>query len=611
MADEQYTRELAEYLKTYFSAQKRQIEHTRALRALLHTVNVPEVYRTTAQVIKTPVLADMVQRLTATLTVNYPTWRRTPIGASDKAQDQSSLVEKWLTAAHRRMEDESNRSVFRQVMSAAIGDGMGVMQYTWLPENWKGFPRKAEEEQGKDYLARTDEYTMSRPFPFGWRDVDPLSFFVYEPNEGDAEVLVIQRLPLAPTASRLGVRRDDSKKWVKAGAGKAVPPNWSGAGEDVEVICHWSKTQVCWQIDGDYARTDPNPWGEVPFVWFSGLSSHENTPERAFLPVAFAFEHLIPLLDSLLTMKSNWMYLSAFPQQVLKLSNTRLQGMATSLGVPEQRTANLPTIELGKVLTLYEGEDHGFSSPPPVGTDLNQMIQLVMGLIDNAGIGQVLKGSSPGGDPTGYLYQQMVQAARLTYEPITANFRQAGRKGGSLLLKGVDRLAKRAVAVYGDDPKDSERQKWLMLGPKDLGGNYNVDCEMEPLLPSNKILEGQFGLQQYSAGAISMQTHREDFLHLAEPEREEKRRLSEEFKSSKIIHDIALWHVGEEAGWFPAGTAARKTQELLGGVTDSAPAPPPGGGGVTAPGRPVQPGLGMPMTQEGTAGQQRGPVAVP
>lgn len=610
MQDATYTRELAEYLKTFYARQKAQIEHTRALRALLHEVKVPEVYRTTARVVKTPVLADMVQRLVATLTTNYPSWRRTPIGGSDRAQDQSSLVEKWLAAAHRRMEDEGNRAVFRQVMSAAIGDGMGVMQYTWRPEAWRGFPRQGKDEAGAAFLNRADEYTQARPFPFGWRDVDPLSFYAWEPDEGEPEVMIMQRLPLAPATSRLGVKRQDGK-WVPDRAGKPRPPGSSATGEELDVVTHWRHDKVTWLLDGDFAREDKHGWGQVPFVWFSGLSTHENLPERTYLPVAFAFEHLLPLLDQLLTMKANWMYLSAFPQQTLKLSAARLQSMAQSLGVPEQQLRNLPSVELGKLLVLYEGEEHGYSQPPQVGGDLNQMIQLVMGMIDSAGIGQVLKGQSPSSDPTGYLYQQMMQAARLTYDPITSNFRQAGRKGGSLLLRGVERLAKRAVAVYGADPKDRERQKWLMLGPKDIGGNYQIDCELEPLLPSNAILEGQFGLQQYAAGAISMQTHREDYLHMQEPEREDRRRLAEEFKASKLIHDMMMWRVAEESGFVPAGTAASKIAEMTQGLPPSAPPGPQGAGGVTAPGRPVQPGMGMALTQEGTAGQQRGPVAVP
>src|SRR3990167_6660159 len=104
----EYLRELKGYVQGRFGAQKRMIEATRELRSLLHTIEIPPQYKKTAQVVKTPILADAVQRTTATLTVNERTWRATPLNNTERAQEDATLREQWMTALQRRMEREAN-----------------------------------------------------------------------------------------------------------------------------------------------------------------------------------------------------------------------------------------------------------------------------------------------------------------------------------------------------------------------------------------------------------------------------------------------------------------------------------------------------------------------
>jgi hypothetical protein len=596
MAQIEYVRELKDHLTERFAKQKAQIEHTRALRALLHEVKIPDAYKTTTEVVKTPLLADMVQRTTATLTVNEATYHATPLGSSDQAQDISSLKEKWLPAAYRRMEQEERRRTFRMLMSAAIGDGMAVSQLLWKPQAWSPWPRRKADEEGEQYTKRTAEHTIKRPFPFALRDLDPLSYYYFDRDSGGREVLIVKRLPLGPTAKALRVYRQDGR-WIEGQPGKEIPPTESTS-KDVEVWEHWDEGEVTYALDGEQAKVMKNPWPEPPFVDFAGLSSHERVPERSFLPVTFAFEHLIPFLDRLLTMKSNWMYMAAFPQPVLHLTLSHMQQLVSTLP-PEQARANTPMVELGKLLTLYEGEDFSYASLPPVGDDLNQLLQWTMQMIDAAGMSPIMRGISPGADATGYLANQMMTAARLAYDPITDNSQFAKAKEAWLVLWGTDHLCKgQPVPVWGEHPKKG-RNDWLMLGSKEIDGHYDIECKIEPLLPSNFIMEGQFGISQVQGGAISMKTHREKYLHISAPEDEEKQILLEKVKASPVYEDLMMKRIALKAGlmWPPP--------------TPPAPPPMPGAmpGAPVPEAMPVTPGQGMPLSQESV--QPSGMPAVP
>lgn len=607
--DEKYTLELAEFLKSHFSKQKAMIRECRQLRALMHEVQVPEDYRKTTKVVRTPLLADMVQRVTATLTVNYPSWTRGLLGDRPSDEKDSSLIERWLVASHLRMESQIRRRVFRMLIDSAVADGMGVVHYRWNKEAWSPFPIRKKDEKGEHeedadpYLKRVKKHVRERPFPFSWKDVDPLTYHFWDSYNDEREVVLIEEVPLAPTARALGVRYDGAdRKWVDKNPGQAQEEG-TVSGESVQLIQHWTKDTTRYLLDGKQAKEIKHGWGWLSFFDFAGLSTHERAPERAFLPVTFAFAQLVPFLDRLLTMKANWAYLASYPRGVLKLTAERLEKMTGLLPSAEQERAadvskNLS--EIGTLLMLYGDEDFSFASPPPVGDDLNQLIQLVMGLIQTTGLGPIMRGDAPGGDASGYLANQLMTAARLAYDPITDNARFMLRDGAAFLLYGVDKLAKTGVPVFGEG--DKKGKAWLELSSKHIDSIYDTEPKLDPLLPSNLLAEGIFGLQQVQGGAISMYTHRERFLRIPNPEDEEKKVIIERVKASPRVYQMIEEQVARKAGLMfkpPDNPLAG----LLGQGGEASPIPEELQGVM-----PRTPGIGMPIDQ-GMVQRQGPPVA--
>lgn len=588
----------------------------RALRALLHKVEVPKDYETTSKVVRTPILADMIQRVVATLTVNYPTWTRGLMGERERDKTDSSLIEKWLLAGHLKMEQQARRRTFRMLMDSAIADGMGVCQYSWNPTAWSPFPKRKADEQGDytedadPYLKRVGKHVRQSAFPFGWKDIDPLFYYFWDSYNGEREVVLIEQVPLAPTARALGVRRNSSeKKWERYTPGQAVAESSQFSSETIELIQHWRKDSVTYTLDREPAKVVKHNWGRLSFFDMAALATHERAPERAYLPVAFAFSELIPFLDRLLTMLANSLYLHAFPRGVLKLSQERLDQMRSLLPQAEQdRIARFASnlSDISSLLTLYPGEDFAFATPPGVNADLKAMIQLVMGMIDTAGIGPVMRGESPGSDASGYLANQLMTAARLAYDPITDNARFLLHDGAEFMLYGVDKLARHPVAVWGEG--DEKAKAWLELASKHLDGIYETEAKLEPMLPSNFILEGQFGLMQAQAGAISMYTHREKFLKLQSPEEEDIRLAVERVMSSPQVQAMMDAKIGKNAGLIPVAPPTQPPAPPVIYGPDGQPLQPQNNLPNPAAGGPVTPGIGMPLSPEMVTRQGVPPV---
>jgi len=609
----QHIRELKNYLVEHWAAQKAMIRQMRQLRAMLHEINVPDEYKPTVQIFRSPILPDMIHRVVATLTVNYPSWRRNLMGDRVSDEHNSTLIEQWLAGAHQRMEVQAKRRVFRSLIDSAVADGIGVCQYQWQPQAWSPFPRRNRDERGEyaedadPYLNRLKRHVQTAPFPFAWRDIDPLTYYYWDSYNNEREVILVEEVPLAPAARSLGVQRNaGDKRWERMTPGQPFPENNVPSGQTTELVHLWTDNQAVYLLDGEHARTINHKFGRRCIFDFAGLSTHERAPERAYLPVAFAFSQLIPFLDRLLTMKANWMYLNAFPRTYIKLRNERMTTIhqvheALAQDAAQQtRVVDITTdlAKLSALITLYQDEEVGYLIPPNAGAGLDEMVQIAMGMIQQAGIGDVVRGNL-GSDASGYLANQLMTAARLAYDPITDNGKFMLRDGAEFLLYGVDKLAQTSVPVYGNSVESGANKRALLeLSDREIDGIYETVPTLDPLLPSNFIMEGRFWLEQQGAGGVSRRTYQEKGLHLESPEEEDYRILLEKAKAQ--VEERMIQEAGEKAGILP------KPQPAASSMVDQFGQPmpgqqPPGGLDLGSVGLPLTPGQGMPLTAEQTA----------
>ncbi|MDP2728049.1 MAG: hypothetical protein Q8P59_10970, partial [Dehalococcoidia bacterium] len=204
-----------------------------------------------------------------------------------------------------------------------------------------------------------------------------------------------------------------------------------------------------------------------------------------------------------------------------------------------------PDIEFksGVFKAIPPGWKAGWMEAPHSGKDLNDAIKDIKEDLEDI-IPNVLKGVSIGGRTAGYAINQMITTARLVFDPISDNAAVALSKMVQFMWRLIEKKIKEKVYVLGEDPNSTEAtakgKKWLGLGPDDIFGYYACTVNIAPLVPENRIAEGQFGLQAWQAKAIPWRMYLEDFLKVPNPD---------EIMMERLVEDEVYMGEGSLHGW--------------------------------------------------------------
>ena len=251
-------------------------------------------------------------------------------------------------------------------------------------------------------------------------------------------------------------------------------------------------------------RRGRHAYGAVPYVMAHGNQSPSRDPAKAGESMLASVEYLVPLLDRLLTMKQNAVHLYAYPTPKL----TGFAGSDAALG----EDGRPPPIEFrpGEILPLFPGEDLSllqWSGTPP---DLDELIALTRSMIDQAGVPTVLFGIAPDGNTSGYYLNQLINAARLSFNQITRHAEQALERIVQLAWRLVEHRVRETVYVYGDDDA-----AWLGLSPRDINGYYAVRAKLEALAPADEIAQGTYAANLVAAKLASRRWAMQEKLGIA------------------------------------------------------------------------------------------------
>lgn len=486
----------------------------RRLVDLKHRVNIPKEYRAIAQEVRTPYLRDTAFRVTASLTKDAPIFTVQARDDDDDARRASAIGAQWTSAQMSEMSHVSNEDTIYQSALHLVRDSESVIKLVHRPDAWANFPERDTDagETTQKYMNRAEKYAKGGVVaPFAWRVVDRAQMLFGDGEYGDEWCIEYGEYPLPylnrqyfdqpsdPTPeTMLGGRPSPGWPGLMSVAGGPLDTSWptqnSGfAGRTIKME-YFDKDTWHVVINGKDAPGFPKPNPYAPYLPYLRAISY---------PALYPLRYLVPALDSLLTMKMNWAYLSAFPVVVMEpLAGVEQMLDALPAGDPGAPPPSMNWAP-GKVYFPPSGYTMKFLEPPKTGGDVDSMIQELGELINIAGIPNVFRGIGGARQP-GYSINQLMAAAQLTYRQLAMALERQQENAARLLWHMVAHTIKNPVYVLGGI---EDTKQWVGLKPS---GKMQIltapvdqlgppKCTFRPVLPTDEQSEAMIGMQLLNA----------------------------------------------------------------------------------------------------------------
>ncbi len=552
---EAYLRELEEQLLAEFGERNARIERLRRLRHMELPVDIPPAYRTSAREVRTPLAREQLKRVIGSLTANRPLVHVPPAESTEAARAGADLRARWTSAALRRMDSEAARDVFGMLIDAMVADGAGVLKLLYAPDRWAGYPRRSAnaDEPAETFLQRAERFKKSARFPLAWRDVDVTTFYPLEGEDGLEACLEIAERPRHLVQRRYGLITDKR-------SGRLVPPGGDtraldtpGAQPDapntapratVRVVEYWDDEYFAYLVDGHLVRRGRHDYGAIPYVHAYGDQTPSRDPAKAGVSMLASMEYLVPLLDQLLTMKQNALFLYAYPTP--KITNfSPIDPSLSNDGRPRALD-----FRPGEILPLYQGEDLTFLQWQGTPPDLDELIAQTRAMIDQAGAPSVLFGVPPDGNTSGYLLNQLINTARVSFQQVARHAEQALERIVRLMWRLVETRIGETVFVF----EAEDDHGWIGLGPQDIDGYHAVRVRLDPLGPADDVAQGTLAASLVGARLASRRWAMREKLGIEDAEAVEDEILLDELIDAPEIRSAIAREALGQAGLQPSPT---------------------------------------------------------
>jgi hypothetical protein len=238
-----------------------------------------------------------------------------------------------------------------------------------------------------------------------------------------------------------------------------------------------------------------------------------------------------------------------------------------------------------------------FLSPPPIGKDLNDLVNILRDMIDVAGIPSVFRGAG-GDNQAGYAINQLMAAASLSFklagESLSRQFEKAYEHIHWLVAHVVDDC----VYVLAGPGKDQTGKQWLGLRPKgsvsateaSVEALGPVSIEFRPMLPTDEQARAMIAMQLVNSPKplLSVRRAMEKYLQEEDPDDILDEIAVEQALNEEPLKSMWMDRALQEAGLAPPAAAASPNPSPM-------PGGPPGIPGQAAGGLPSVPGVSAPM----------------
>jgi hypothetical protein len=513
-------------------------------------VVIPENFQATAVEARSPYPRHIANQITAALSINAPRVTFNPIKDGDTGEDEAAFRARFFEASWKRQRREKRRNIYRRFMDSVVTKGDGWLKcYERKNRAWAKYTEYSQKllkeldaavERGDmDAHARTqlwdsqtEKFKRTQPYPIETTEIPPEHVYYQRGEDGFTRVVEVSAVPYYETLLKYGATLNEKGKVIQGkqdgegnivafddATGPALPPSqWGGVWgrnydgrRTLEKVEIWDnqRAMIVLRGPGDIGKNLSRGGGMVvkewkhgygnkelgtldgPYFFCPGIETSSNEPHKAQLSVLFAYLHLFPLLNALLTMQSQAAFSTAFPAYKRTTPPTYNMPNAPFGLAADEIEQRRQKIVPGAIFP----HDIGPMDQPHTSIDLDKAIQFVKAMIDLA-----LPDSVQGvitGETVGYALNQAVHLASLQWSPIVDNAQICLGDRVSWESRLIDEFIGEMVYVWGNIPQPRRRPGqtitykggWMGIGPAQLGGVHNYDVLLEPVSINNDQLE--------------------------------------------------------------------------------------------------------------------------
>lgn len=506
---------------------------------LRQKVQIPKNFENTAVEVRSPLAPHIANSITAALSMNNPriTYRPTEFG--DAGYEAAAYRERFFQAAWQRQQYEKGRRVYRSFMHSVVTKGLGVLK-TFERRNrvWAKYTDYSKDllsdldgqvasgeldanSRSRIFDGKTEQYKKGLPYPIETTDIPPETFYYQMGEDGLVRVAEVRQVPYYDTLRLFGAAFDGrGKVCFDDVVGLAVPDTeWYRCFETtsrrtIQMVELWD-SEFCTVVlrgPGDFPSAGSGTTGsglavrkyrhsygdphrrvlKGPYFMAGGITTSSRKHAEQNLGVLFAYLHLFPLLNSLLTMQNQAAFNFSYP--------TYKRSAPPTFGLPQTpfgaNAMDLANIRQKIVPGTIFPHDIQAMDQPRTTIDLDKAINGVQQMIQMA-----LPDSAQGvisGETAGYALNQAAHLASIAWDPIKDNVEVTLAQRVSWESELIDTHVGETVYVWGSIPQPVKfpgttrdyKDGWMGLGPKDLkNGSHNYVVSIEAASVNNDTLK--------------------------------------------------------------------------------------------------------------------------
>lgn len=501
-------------------------------------VNIPENYKNTAIEVQTPLPRHIINQIVAALSLNTPSVGFNPIKFGDEGENQAAHRSRFFESSWLRQQREKKRRTHRLFMDSVVTKGEGWLKtYERKNRAWAKYTPYSQEllkeldQKVKDgeldqdsatrvWDAATEEKKRALPYPIETADVPPECVYYQKGEDGFVRIAEVSAVPYYETLIKHKAALNAKGQVVAMDdiASLPLPMNqWGQVMGKLEGNRPVIERVELWDVDrcsiilrgpGDIAgarrgsglmvREWEHHYGNHdlgtlngPYFQAAGILTSSREPHKSHLSVLFAYLHLFPLLNALLTMQSQAAFTFAYPAYRRTTPPSYNLPDAPFGLAADEIAGNRQKIVPGAIFP----HDIAPMDQPHASIDLDKAIQFVKSLIDLA-LPDTVQGAVSG-EMAGYTLNQAAHMATITWGPIVDNVQDclSDRVGWESWL--IENRIGETVYVWGNIPQPRKRpgqpmqykDGWMGMSPKDLDGVHNYEVTLKPATINNDELE--------------------------------------------------------------------------------------------------------------------------